>query len=48
MAPILKDIIKEHQITTAELSYSQGLELKDIIKEHQITTFSGGKDSGVY
>ena len=37
-AGILKDIIKEHQITTEGLAPCTSRELKDIIKEHQITT----------
>ena len=35
---VLKDIIKEHQITTCRLLRSISRLLKDIIKEHQITT----------
>ena len=34
----LKDIIKEHQITTEITTHYKYFELKDIIKEHQITT----------
>ena len=38
IAMVLKDIIKEHQITTYHVWNCNGFELKDIIKEHQITT----------
>ena len=34
----LKDIIKEHQITTERARTLYRVGLKDIIKEHQITT----------
>ena len=38
VAPILKSIIKEHQITTTLGTAATGKQLKSIIKEHQITT----------
>ena len=38
MASELKDILKEHQITTDRSGKDEYRELKDILKEHQITT----------
>ena len=38
MRPILKDIVKVHQITTVKFAVDLGFKLKDIVKVHQITT----------
>ena len=48
MAPILKDIVKVHQITTVIMCVCYAAALKDIVKVHQITTHRSNGSEVVY